>query len=300
MARLLDEAVVLLAIPIEKDDFLSRCGQSDYLSRFAREPDHWWDTVYRTGIAEPMNGLLNSALQLGACVRTQASLADLSAATKEFEVVILVSHWKGPDVTSRDVRTDNSESFRHRLGEAPHAKIRWLRERLAMGRHPRAALQDYVDTTLGNPIGPDDVELVEETLTRRSRQRDELDTLFDGLLEPGNRLELWDGLFTKERIEQSIAIDFCGVLDLTTCTSLVLADFIDRRRRSAFRVVQFPQEQDPFLAPFGIACSLRLMVEHNVLYEDARTMALAALHNDLSKLTREQAGWRKLFRWRRP
>jgi hypothetical protein len=126
--------------------------------------------------------------------------------------------------------------------------------------------------------GRDGVDIVlESEVTRKARRRDELDELFHGLLRPGNRLELFDGLHAKEVVDDALDQRFDGMLDLTTCNSTVLADFLARRRRQRLRTVQFPAEQEPWWAAQCIDLALRLFVRESLDYQEARALATAMM-----------------------
>ena len=116
-------------------------------------------------------------------------------------------------------------------------------------------------------------KVLELDITRMSRRRDTMDSIFQGLLNPGNRLELPDGLHTKEETELSIASSFEGVLDLTVCTSTVLGDYVGGRRRHAFRVVQFPTVQELLWGAECVSKTLQLVAEDSQPYLRARLMA---------------------------
>jgi hypothetical protein len=115
--------------------------------------------------------------------------------------------------------------------------------------------------------------ILELAITRMSRRRDVIDYVFQGLLQPGNRLELSDGLHTKEETEVAIVGSFVGVLDLTVCTSTVLGDYIAARRKNALRTVQFSAVQELLWGAKCISETLRLVAKECLPYLAARGMA---------------------------
>jgi hypothetical protein len=67
-------------------------------------------------------------------------------------------------------------------------------------------------------------------LLRRARNRDRVDGHFAGLIAPGNRIELSDGLHTAQAIIDRIPRRFAGLVDLTVCNSVLLGELIKRQR----------------------------------------------------------------------
>jgi hypothetical protein len=114
-----------------------------------------------------------------------------------------------------------------------------------------------LDDVPGKSDGVD--EVFENAITRMTRRRAVIDSLFQGLLHPGNRLELFDGLHPQEAVEAAITPDFAGTLDLTTCTSMPLADHISAARRFVPRVVHFDEPQQPEWAAGCLKLTMELI-----------------------------------------
>jgi hypothetical protein len=95
---------------------------------------------------------------------------------------------------------------------------------------------------------------LEETLCR-----DVLDEALNGLIQPGNRLELSDGLHAPGEIESTIDKNFCGELDLALCNSSALATFIDLRREGRIRHLHWPDYLLPGPQYLKVEATLKLM-----------------------------------------
>jgi hypothetical protein len=310
------ETVLLIAAPVTFPDFLSRVINSDWLSKFndcelndeeRRERlTERWVSEYSVHVAEPLQDLMRTASELRVEVRTEATLDTLREVVGVHKVVILFAHWKGPEIVGDDfvVPVDLSE-FARRVEADKTLLGKWLRPRLARlyigggasgARHgfwgwfrpepPRPTIRDLLSEAALVRLADDDslisdrVDCVMEAeVTRLARRRDELDHLFGGLLRPGNRLELFDGLHSKEKVLGALSDDFEGIIDLTTCTSTILSDFIGQQRRQRVRTVQFPFVQEPRWASQCIELTLRLFVEQNVPYQESRALATALMEH---------------------
>jgi hypothetical protein len=310
---------LLIAIPLTYTEFVHRVGNSDWLSKFndaelaeeerVRELETRWRSEYAVHVADPLRRLVDTAQGLGVSVETQATLQDLRGASEKSSIVILFAHWKGPEVVHDDlVSPVDSTGFVDRVRSDETPLGAWLRSRLVerrvdetmvktlkytlrawFGRNASPpslidvlaealALPANVDTQLSQGVDC----VLEAEVTRLARRRDVLDRLFEGLLRPGNRLELFEGLYDKEDVERVLADHFEGILDLTTCTSTVLADHIDRQRNGRVRTVQFPTVQEPGWAARCIELALRLAVEQTIPYQEARVLATAILQRAVS------------------
>lgn len=270
------------------------------MEKFARDPGGAWESSYRTSVAEPIGKLTEVAARCGVEVIEHAALSDLGASAADSAIVVVIGHWKGADVKVSDLLTPDAQAFVNCLVDSSDRRERWLREALE-SRTPFAVLDHVVEhgwppAIESNPSSR--VTLVASEFTRRARRRDEIDAMFSRLLRPGNRLELWDGLHSWQAVESSIGSGFSGVVDLTTCTSTYLADHIDAARKSAFRIVQFPNEIDPTLAALGIRVCLQRMRETGRRYLDVRIEVLDELARELASEANRSIGWRKFIPWR--
>ncbi len=301
------EVALLLGMPISLPEFVSRTGQSDWLAKFDRAEgtpterhQHLvsvWERQYYPLVAEPLLELIDAASRLDVDVRSQATLRTIADTTTTRRVVILFGHWKGAEIANDDILPPkNLQSFVERTGfDTP--LTRWLRERfrqldsesrtapraflhkLRWKTRPAATLVSILRDALTTPLAEGAAEadgidrIIQHELFVAANRRDELDSLFDGLLKPGNRLELFDALHAKEAVESAVAPDFDGVLDLTTCNSTVLANHLATRRDFRFRTVQFPTVLEPLLATQYLKATLELMRTAALPYLQARVLA---------------------------
>ncbi len=266
--------------------------------------DRVWSRVYAPFVGQPCLALAQRAARLGVCVKRGATLRTLTQACREHSVIVLLGHWKGPEFANDDFlpglcagevcrriatasspmadwlarELDGDPALQKPGARRPAHALRrrlatWARRLRQRWRGPRDIRQLLREALQANTDRPLDGVIVRELpLTRATRNREALDTLLDGLVRPGNRLELCDGLHDRCAIDAAVPGDFRGVVDLTTCTSTPLADFIAARREWRMRTVQFPTEQEPGWAVQCLHATLDL-VARGWPYLDARARA---------------------------
>jgi len=294
---------LLVALPLDRAEFEEHVYRSDWLGKFlcpdvpplAQQAaiDERWIEDYAPLIASPLHDVMDFARSGGAAVWTRASLQDVAVATATKRVVILFAHWKGPEIVFDDLATPwNFESFVSHTHASTSPLARWLTIQFRNNRRDRTGdvLLDVLNAALDVPLtepGIDGVPVLEHSVTRRARRRRELEELWPGCLRPGNRLELFNGLFAKDQVEAQIAPDFTGVLDLASCTSSVLADYIASRRGHRVRTVQFPMVLEILWAAKAIAGTLQLFGTGNFQYLEARQRATEQLNLALRDALKE-------------
>lgn len=295
----LSDISLLLGIPSSREAFFDRIAVSDYLSTFALDPDSSWRQYERKAVA-PLVSLAEKARSGGVRVVQDANLQSLESVTADNGVVIILSHWKGAEVGLADIVGEDVREFQVRLAALE------LSARLDGNGNWRDqicdAFEEYLTLDLEEEaMRGDQVSIVDvaSKQTRRAERRDKLDIVFNGLLMPGNRLELSDGLHAKEDIEVAIGPGFRGVLDLTTCKSSFLSDYLDRTRKGTFRTVQFPATQDVDIACAVIVDVLDVMRRESCSYQEARISSLMAADELIRQAVRRQKGMRWLWRWTR-
>ena len=285
--------------PLERDDLLRRRWLDEYGS-------------CRT----PLSDLAHRASALGVEVRSEATLNTLREAAAFHQVVILFAHWKGPEIAQEDFEVSLASAsglFAERAAICSTPSCRWLRLHLGHGQRsqrgsqhsrwlpaflrtesPPPSIREVLMEAIAREDNDDCVPsdgadvILESEITRASRRRDELDHAFKGLLRPGNRLELFDGLHSSEAVAGALSDQFCGVLDLATCTSTVLADFIGRATGNRIRTVQFPDVQQPLWAAKCIQVTIDLVAERGIAYQDARLLATTMMELAVSQNVRRR------------
>lgn len=271
------QITLLLVLPTSWDDYIKRIASSDYLARLSGDPQAFWPHYLRE-VAEPSLRLAGAASGIGATVVENASLADLTRAMRGDAVVVLLSHWKGPEVVPEDLLTNDGLRFVSLVEREQDAAARQL-ARSFFEQSPKSAgdirkiLNAFVTCgDLGDLFG-DGFRVSAQPFTLKTMRRDRLDALFAGLMRPGNRVEFADGLYSKQAVADAAPSDFTGLLDLTTCTSVVLSDHLSRASRGVYRTLQFEKAQEPALACLILERVFALMRTEKT-YMAARRQAL--------------------------
>jgi hypothetical protein len=322
----LREIALLIGLPITEEEFGARLADSDLLTRFRPtrldaaldiNSDEWrsrtrrsWVTHYLPTTATPVSELLEAAEMNGARAVTQATLSDFHDATTEFGKIILLSHWKGPEVSPDDIVRAAPREYFLRLDTQDSPVTLRLREkflehglgdetcdRASSSRQARSTLQKVLNEIITEKAKFDQQKgrpVTEHPLTVETRRRDEIDAIFAGLLRPGNRLELFDGMHDKHHIETAIAIGFKGLIDLTTCTSSVVADYIGSRRDYQIRVVSFPITIPPEWSSLCVKVALELAAG-GLPYLAARDKAISLIRDCIAQEERRRRRWP--WRW---
>ncbi len=302
-------AALLIAIPTSLDEFVaSVTNGSDYGRRYADDPRGRWSAPrgYRENVADPTNKLCDLADRLGLNVIREATLESLRVATQLSAIVVLVAHWKGAQVTPTDLLVDGP-SIADALRDQTDTDLLRLRKisRSARSRSELAAMlnatvQQWGDRMLREAKRSRGVDrFVMMPQTARARARLALDAVLTGCLRPGERLELADGMHGAVDVAEAVSPDFAGVLDLTTCTSMILADQLDKLRKSAFRCVQFEQPLPPSIATLTLCQTLATTDWTPDAYLAARKRAIEDVESAISaeaKIALRRTSW---FRWLR-
>jgi hypothetical protein len=271
-----DEASILIGIALTEQSFHERAHTSDWLSRFSepRAADNYWHDVYLPLVVEPIEDLVKKAKSLGARI-AEGTLSALAQATAQSNVVIIMAHWRDFHIESEDLTCTGVDDWRRRALLHPSPLSQWVAARLGQGV---SSIAEILNGSLEVEFPPDDGKpreprVVESLTIRAARRRDELDSIFEEMIKPGNRLELLDGLHSKEEIENAIAKDFNGVLDFAACTSTFLGDYVTRTRQHRLRVVQAPNTIEFVASAPIVGTTLDLLASGLFSYQEAATQA---------------------------
>lgn len=312
---------ILIGIPVDFEEFISRVSVSDWLAKFYQPGlmpaeqqaalTTTWKEDYEPLVAQPFRHLIELAKNLGIQVSTKAGLSDLANASARKEVIVIFSHWKGPEILPGDVLENlNQNTLRFQVLQRPEliaqrikteldklervskqtnrARLvqRWWGSSSAPPRSVREILFAVIEESVPETIDGID-EVVESKSVSEAKSRDALDSILSDFIRPGNRLELFDGMHGKEEVESVISDEFEGVLDLTMCTSTYLADYISAQRKHRIRTVQFPSVQKFDWAVNCVALTLEIAVRKKVSYQEARRSANQLLTGAVLDLFRD-------------
>jgi hypothetical protein len=306
---------LLIGVPLDYEAFRAAVRGSDWLSKFdepfldgverERALRLRWESQYEPLVADPIEHVLRLARANGLRVETRATLDSLRHIGGE-RLVVLFGHWKAWEVSPSDLHAADrppralAAAMLERASGSDTATARRLCEELrdfiahADGSPPRSlkrlfrpsprkTLREILSDAIVEPSADDPApgngvdEVLEHESVRLARRREEIDRLFQGLLRPGNLLELFDGLHAKEAVGEALPADFDGILDLTTCTSTILSEYLIRERDYELRTIQFPTPREFARAAPAVLSALRLHLEQGVPYLEARALVVGAL-----------------------
>jgi hypothetical protein len=272
------EVSILIGVALTEEDFCDQVRTSDWLNRFA-EPEvaaNYWRDEYLPFVVKPIEELIGKARMLGAKM-AQGTLPELKRASAQSKVVVVMAHWKDSHVEFDDLTSGvPREVWRQRASQHSSSIAQWLAAKF--GEKGTSAIDEILGESLNIEL-PEDTEsphltrICESEVSRAARRRQELDSIFQEMIRPGNRLELLDGLHPKEAVEAMVAPHFDGVIDFAACTSTILADYVAHRRRNRVSLVQAPNAIEFVATAQIVASTLELLARGPFSYQEARTHA---------------------------
>lgn len=169
-----------------------------------------------------------AAESLGVTVVRSATLADVTSLTKRFHVVSILAHAPSAGIEAGDIVRPQLFVETARAGTSPDQKrirriLRCGGVELDPGAPPPSA--DRVAAILNAVLW---TSRPSEPRRRGQLDRTHVEDAFPGAIGAAPVLELHDGLHSLGAVRAAIAGDFDGVLDLSACTSVVLAEAFKR------------------------------------------------------------------------
>lgn len=269
--ELLSHSSLLVGVPLDKSAFGEQLEASDYLASFnpvranktraevEQAIDESWEEYEQN--LEFILEMVEIASSRGMQVNKKASLKVLERETATREFVFLFGHWKGWQISNDDIDPALTieiieEGMSGHPNDLSEAYFTWCSENdKIMNRviswfegSPELTTRRVLENTIRNfrPLPTRGVDKTKASaITYLSNGREQLDELFADYVKPGNRLELVDGLHAKEVIGSAINANFDGVLDLSACNSMILADYLNQNADGRFRTVHFPKTVHP-------------------------------------------------------
>src|SRR4051812_42539400 len=224
---------LLFALPVDRASF-DRVARGELLTDYrgllfrtaATEPV--WDERY-SRVAAAAQELIRVATDVEAECVTDATLLDFARVSSRSDVLIVIGHWRGWVVADTDW-TGVPFEIQERLTTTGLSML-VPREQPPDRRALTLACNSAIENgTLLRAVEPRLAAAIANPSLRATLGRDILDQQLEGLLAPGNRIELGDGLHTPSAFEAALHPAFHGVIDLATCSSVALATLIARRR----------------------------------------------------------------------
>ncbi len=239
----MDQIALLSALPRSLEELVA--GATDRSKDYVRTqvlknlntPESAWATL-KPHLKDNADALFNWCHDVGVQVTEKAGLKELRDALARHENVVVLAHWKGPEVHSKDLPDTvemitevgqalgvyetlsagtSARAARHTVQLALNERIRswadWSPELLQLGEGD-VVVGDYYGRCLAR-------EYIDAALMDRSSCR----------LVPGARLELTDGLWSARNVASCFPEGWDGVCDFVCCRSLYLSDIVKERTR---------------------------------------------------------------------
>lgn len=240
---MIDHVALLSALPrsLEEIEAGSTDLSKDYIRtqvlRNLNTPESAWKTL-RPQLKDKADALFDWCLNAGARVVESAGLRELTDALANYEIVVVLAHWKGPSFHSKDL-PDTFEGISHVAqtlevenalppGTSARAARRVLQKTL------NAQVVSWKDRLDLSGLGGEDLVLGD--YYGRCLLREKMDeTVTVGCnhsVVPGARLELSDGLWTARDIASCFPDRWNGICDFVCCRSLYLSDVVKSKTRA--------------------------------------------------------------------
>ena len=271
-----NEVVILVGIALTEHGFHERVKTSDWLTMFSdpHVAENYWRDVYHPLVVEPMKEMLDYAREVGTEV-ADGTLENLRRCSSEKQVLIIMAHWKDSKVKIEDLDPVLPASqWQHLAAQGSSPLAHWLTIELKRHCPVSSVLNKALAADLAGDVATSLTSIIQESpVTRAARRRDEIDALFRGAIQPGNRLELLDGLHSKETFELALADAFEGTIDFAACTSTILADHVAHSRSNRVRTVQAQNPIEFVATAIVVKGTLELLTSGMFSYQEAHTYA---------------------------
>jgi hypothetical protein len=244
------ECAILMGLPISYDQFKSDVAAYPKRGHYAWticqqycDVDEAWHRVGKD-IGDLALQLLDTAKTAGARVFCHAGLASLEEAASHHSVLVVVGHWRRPELHSSDLKvsvkrfldtaTDQCTPF---LNWFVHELGADVRERVARFDDESDRKAEFVSLVNERVLAqyPSFARLtadarLEDTFWWMTIAREKLEEAFPNQIWVGNVLELRDGYHKAETVRDCLPGDWSGVIDLAVCSSEYLAMIVKAER----------------------------------------------------------------------
>jgi hypothetical protein len=246
------DCALAVALPLSYEDFAEHIrlgGEHDFACGFRRRYPNYsseiiWDVILGPVVARMLQ-VIEDASSRGVYVLPNARLVDLRNLFDRYKVVTLFTHWCPGYIYSDQVR--DPEAIAARLGCSNLNAIQALRLKVTSDTSPllpnAESQTNYADrfSRAGNTLletcdfGPSECprewHQSPEIAYRVHANRTVLDKVLGSSLIAGNKIEFSDGMRSAAEFTSVIPGTFRGILDLTFCNSVMVAEEIKRIHR---------------------------------------------------------------------
>lgn len=246
------DCALLVALPLSREEFLrdlEETSPQDLAKSLQRSHPGLRDSALFSDVYRPLLELLldvaGEAGRHGVTVCLGGRLSDLAELLTQVPIVTLITHWRFPQITEPDLVDVSELLARIRTAEEP--LTRYLREELTRSAAsllgPSADQEPSCRTALAAELNRLLLENVAHYQSEQPAAQDLksipsvrvtralLEEEFPSSLQPAGAIEFRDGLQTVASVVDAVPESFDGLLDLSVCNSIILAESIKRQRR---------------------------------------------------------------------
>jgi hypothetical protein len=254
------DCAIGIAVPLTIDEFVDdfRDERKDFVQhvRFANtlegaSDDYYWSTVYAP-VAAIVNDALAAVKSLGVCVRRRVTPAELGQLLGQYKVVTVVTHWRFGRLSAADILdpralhsaiANPADPLQARAaGAIKDASPRLIQDVSAdidddtLRRQIADAIAPVISAAHASYRTPaehnDDVVVVGQprVIDLRRVTRLLIEEAFAPHVRPAPAIEFGNGLVTAEDLIEVIPRSFDGILDLTSCNSVIIGAAVKRKR----------------------------------------------------------------------
>jgi hypothetical protein len=298
------DCALAVGVPLTREQFLSDIANpdvKDYAFHFKRKnflvgaSDEFYFDLFEPS-AKVARRVCDEVEAMGVTVRRDAHLNDLTDLLRKFKVVTLVTHWRFMRVLPGDIidvhglwRALASPEGRVQLAVAKEVSLndpsllatepvaterqQVVRERLAAALTSVAAASHALYKSSDGTARPVEVGRPGGVLERLTRV--ELEQSFPGLIAFGKSVELSDRMYGVQEIVAGVPEGFSGLLDLTTCNSVILGKAIKARHPDCLVAV------NRYETPLHVRMPLyKLVIQQLTQRDTSYADALARFHTN--------------------
>jgi hypothetical protein len=228
----LRDCALLFALPLTREDYDAAVrGEclADYGSQLGADPDRIWDTKYARAAASGI-ALGKEAERMGAQVYWRANLNAISDASRHCRCLVIFAHMTGAYYRADQIL--DLEGVRARVADRAGPLQEWNAYEGSDVEHLVDALNSLIErrALLGGLPDMLKADGLRSPARGQALCRDQVDVWLEGLVEPGNRIELFDGLHSPFAFSAAVAPGFHGEIDLATCSLTVIAAVVEMER----------------------------------------------------------------------
>lgn len=284
MGDALQHAALLFAAPArraELEDMLAGRVLPDYRKMLEDDDDRARSNVAL--ILAEAECLIELATSEGAAVFPRATLDDLSVASTSHALLIYFGHSRGALLAAEDLA--DFDGWRARVRSYADHPVFGALDGCDSAREAAIELNTIIVRGSLLPLLPPKVgeALADNKAMVQTIGRDMVDEAFMGLIQPGNKVEMFDGLHAPGRFVDAISPDFCGEMDLTMCHSIAVAAMLDIRRGGGVHHVHWPVSITPLDQFLLVAEALRRLVANSAGTPPAKPPSYISIRMDLHR-----------------